>query len=206
MEQGDIIRITDVQALDGFSGQIRNVYYYQVFTMTGEVPLQIYAEDIAQAFGAQIINVMREIQTTALHHIELEFLNMSFQQEEATQTWDTAISGTNGGDYMPANVAFSFKLQRYARIVRNGAKRISGVPESFTVAGRSLVPLYIPSVTAVGNSFAASLTVEGDSVDALLTPVIVRVPSNPGVTPTVYTVVTEGTFRGFGTQNTRKQL
>lgn len=206
MEQGDIIRITDVQSMTGYSDPIRNVYYFQAFTMTGEVPLQIYAEDIAQAFAQTIITPMAAIQSTALLHIELEFLNMSFQQEEATQTWDTPIPGVNGSEYLPANVAYSFKLQRYSRVVRNGAKRISGVPEAATISGRLLNPVLLSAVTDVANAFATPLVVEGETVDALLNPLIVRVPSNPGVTPTVYTTITEGTFRGFGTQNTRKQL
>lgn len=206
MQQGDIIRITDVQRLGTFSGQIRNVYYYQAFTMTGEAPLQIYAEDILAAFFTTVLTPLLAIQAVSLEHIEVEFFNMSFQQEEVTQTWDVPLQGTVAGEYMPANVAYSFKLQRYSRVVRNGAKRISGVPEVATQGGRLLNPAYQTVVSAAANAFAQPLTVEGDSVDALLNPVIVRVPSNPGVVPTVFSTITEGSFRGFGTQNTRKQL
>lgn len=206
MEQGDIIRITDVQAQDGYASPIRNVYYYHVFTMTGEAPLQIYAEDIVAAFYTTVITPMLALQSSSIKHIEVEFFNMSNQFEEATQTWDTPFAGSVAGEVMPANVAYSFKLQRYQRVVRNGAKRISGVPEIATTQGRILIPAYVPLATTLGNAFATPLTVEGDSVDAFLNPVIVRVPANPGVIPTVYTTITEGSFRGFGTQNTRKQL
>lgn len=206
MEQGDIIRITDVQTLTNYAGQIRNVYFYQAFTMTGEVPLQIYAEDIAEAFGNAVMAQVATIQSVSLSHIELEFLNMSNQFEEAIQTWDTPVQGAVTGEYLPANVAYSFRLQRYQRVVRNGAKRISGVPEIATIGGRLLNPAYQASVNAIAEAFSLPINVEGTSVDATLVPVIVRVPANPGVVPTIYTTITEGAFRGFGTQNTRKQL
>lgn len=206
MEQGDIIRITDVQTLTNYAGQIRNVYYYQAFTMTGEAPLQIYAESIAQAFGNAVMAQVATSQSVSLTHVELEFFNMSNQFEEAIQTWDTPVQGSVAGEYLPANVAYSYKLQRYQRVVRNGAKRISGVPEIATIGGRLLNPAYLPTVTAIAEAFSLPINVEGDSVDATLVPVIVRVPANPGVVPTIYTTITEGSFRGFGTQNTRKQL
>lgn len=206
MEQGDIIRITDVQTLTNYGGQIRNVYYYHALTLTGEVPLQIYAEDIAGQFAAIVIAPLKTSQCVSLTHVELEFFNMSNQFEEATQTWDTPIQGTVAGEYMPANVCYSYRLQRYQRVVRNGAKRISGVPEIATVGGRLLNPAYQPTIDAIAEAFSLPLYVEGDSVDATLVPAIVRVPANAGVVPTVWTTITEGSFRGFGTQNTRKQL
>lgn len=107
---------------------------------------------------------------------------------------------------MPANVAYSFKLQRYDRVVRNGAKRISGVPEAATTAGRTLNPTYADGMNAVVAALAEPIEVTGDVTSAQLVPTIVRVPANSGVTPTVYTTITEASFRGFGTQNTRKQL
>lgn len=206
MQQGDIIRIVDVQSLANYTNPIRNVYHYLVFTMTGEAPLQIYAEDIADAFFTQMIAHLGNIQSSSLSHIELEFLNLSNQLEEATQTWDTPIPGGIAGEYLPANVAYSYRMQRYDRVVRNGAKRISGVPEIATVGGRILAAAYVEVVNNFAIALAEPLTVEGDSVDATLVPLIVRVPDNPGVTPTVFTTVTEASFRGFGTQNTRKQL
>lgn len=206
MEQGDIIRITDVQAMDGYAQPIRNVYYYLVATATGEQPLQTYAEDIVGAFYTKIIVPMLALQSASIKHVEVEFFNMSFQQEEATQTWDTPIPGSVAGEVMPANVAYSIKLQRYSRVVRNGAKRISGVPEIATTQGRILISAYTSLMATLTTAMSTPMAVEGDSVDSLFSPIICRVPQNPGVTPTVYTQITEGSFRGFGTQNTRKQL
>lgn len=206
MEQGDIIRITDVQAMDGYSDPIRNIYYYHVFTMNTPADLQIYAADIAQAFGTTVLTPVAAIQSIAVKHIELEFLNMSFQQEESTETWDVPIPGVHDYEPAPAQVAYSFKLQRYARVVRNGAKRISGVPEDANLSGRILAPSYVTAVNAAATAFATTLNVTSTLGNSQLVPIIVRVPANPGVTPTVYTTITEGSFRGFGSQNTRKQL
>lgn len=206
MQQGDIIRISDVQSAVGYSRPFRNVYYYQVFTITSEIPLQLYSRDLAEAFFTTVLNPILGIQVSRVTHIELEFFNMTFQQEEATETWDTPIPGTGVADMMPLNVAFTFRLQRYARLLRNGSKRIAGVGDDAAIGGRELAPAYVEPVASVATALQSPLFVEGENVDATLVPLIVRVPDNAGVVPTIFTTVTEASFRGFGTQNSRKQL
>lgn len=206
MEQGDIIRITDVQTLDGYSREMLNVYYFQVVTITSEVPLPVYGEDLQAAFNAHIIARVKAVQSTALKHIRVDMLNMTNLNEEYSHTWTTPIAGVTPGDYGPGNLTYSFRLQRYDRITRNGRKSIPGVPESAHYAGRLLAPDYLTDISALSAVLGTFMTVEGDSVDATLNPVIVRVPANPGVPVTQFSPVVQAAFRGFGTQNSRKEL
>lgn len=206
MQQGDLIRITDVQRLVGYTNPILNVYHYRVFSMTAEAPLPVYAQDLAIAFIAQVIMPLLPLQTSSLEHVSLDFLNLSNQTEIGSYTYDEPYNGAVLSDYMPSNVTYSFRLVRYDRLTRNGRKSISGVPDEAVISGRTLNPDYVGGVSLAAAAIGSSMPVEGDVTDALLTPVIIRMPSNPGVVPTVYTSVVQAVFRGFGTQNSRKEL
>lgn len=206
MDNGDIIRITDVQTLDGYTREILNVYYYKVISLTAPVELPVYASDLGQAFSGHVLAPVRAIQSSALKHVRLEFFNMSFQQEEAEYVYPVPQAGGNAGDYTPGNLTYSFRLQRYSRLTRHGRKSLAGVPDNAIDSGRLLNAYFVSTVSAVSTALGTPIFVEGDVTDATLNPVIVRVPSNPGVTPTVVNPVVGAVFRGFGTMNTRKEL
>lgn len=206
MDQGDIIRITDVQVMDGYTREMLNVYYYYVFTLTAPIELQIYKIDLAGAFKLQVMDQVRLLQTSGLQHKELRFFNMTNQTEEAVFPFSTPLPGLAAGEYPPGNLSYSFRLQRYNRLTRNGRKGIPGVTDTIIGSGRILNPAYGSLISTVSAALGESLVVEGDTSDALMSPVIVRVPANPGVIPTVWNTVTEAVFRGFGTQNSRKEL
>lgn len=206
MDQGDIIRITDVQALEGYPEPILNVYHYQVMALTDSVPLPVYAEELANAFYDAVIQYLLPIQVSSLTHVRLDFENLTFQQEIASYTWETPYAGLDVSDYLPSNVAYSFRLVRYNRLTRNGRKSISGVADTAVVGGRNLAPAYVAAVSTAAQALGTFFPVEGETTDATMLPVIVRIPANPGVSPTVFNPITQAVFRGFGTQNTRKAL
>jgi hypothetical protein len=204
--QGDILQFIDVQKMVGYTNEILNVYNFEVVSITAETPLQVYGEDLQQAFNANIIGVVKTIQSSALTHVRLEIKNLTFQQEEYVHEWSTAIPGSRPGDYVPSNLTYSFRLQRYSKLLRNGRKSISGVPDDAIETGRVLSAAYTSTVSTVAAAIGSFWPVEGSVTDATLNPLIVRIPANPGVAPTVYTPVTQAAFIGFGTMNTRKQL
>lgn len=206
MEQGDIIRVTDVQTLAGYTKEILNVYYFHVVTMTGEVPLALYGPQTTAEFNLRLIQPLCQIQSSQLSHVRLEMLNMTFQQEEFTHTWTTPIPGVASGDYMPGNLTYSFRLQRYTRLTRNGRKSIAGVTDAAVVDGRLVAPLYLTPIQDCSVALSSPIPIEGETADSLWSPVIVRVPANPGVVPTVFNTITSAPFRGFGTMNSRKAL
>lgn len=206
MEQGDIIQVTDVQMMDGYVNPILNVYYFRVATMTVETPLNIYADQLGESFASEYLSVIKDIQSNRIHHTEVRFFNMSFQQEEAVYIYDNPINGGLAFDSVPANLTYSFRLQRSTRLTRSGRKGISGVVDDAIINSRVLNPIFAISVSAVAERLATPWLVEGESADAALLPIIVRVPDNPGTVPTVTNVVSGAVFRGFGTQNSRKAL
>lgn len=206
MEQGDIIRITDVQTLDGYTKPILNVYYYQVVSLTAEVQLPVYAQELAVSFLNEVLEYVRGLQVSALKHVGISFLNMSNQAEIGDYTFEEPYPGLLTGDYVPSNVTYSFRLQRYDRLVRNGRKSISGVPDAVITAGRTLNPTYSGPVSDASLALGRFFNVEGETTDATLNPIIVRIPANPGVVPTVWSPIVRALFRGFGTQNSRKAL
>lgn len=206
MDQGDIIRITDVQQVTGYTDPILNVFYYRVFTLTASVELPVYAQELAEAFYLSVLQHIVPIQSSSLSHVRLDFMNMSFQQEIASHAWDIPYVGLDGGPFAPANVSYSFRLVRYNRLTRNGRKSISGVPVDAITSGRTLTPVYVGAVSACATALGSSIAVEGETTDATLTPIIVRVPPNPGTAPTVTNPITMAVYRGFGTQNSRKAL
>jgi hypothetical protein len=206
MQQGDLIRLTDVQFLEGYPDEILNVYYYHVFTMTAEAPLPVYMLDLATAFIAQVIIPVSYLQVTALTHVRLDAMNMSNQLEIGSYTYDEPYAGDVVGDYAPSNVTYSFRLVRYDRSTRNGRKSLSGVPDEAIIAGRTLNPSFAAGVSNAAEAIGSTINVEGDSSDATLVPSIVRIPANPNVVPTVFNTVIQAAFIGFGTQNSRKSL
>lgn len=206
MQQGDIIQLVVSHEMVGYNRPLLNVYNYLVFTITDEVPLQVYYMDIVAAFRNEVISTLIPFQSASVIYKSIELKNLMFQQEIATYYFEPDYHGQLLGEYLPANVNFTFKLQRYSALTRNGRKAIPGVPEVVTTAGRLLNPAYAELVETASEALADEVTVNGDTTDATLLPVIVKRPLNPGVPPVTWTTVIAAPFSGFGTQNSRKEL
>lgn len=206
METGDIIRITDVQRFTGYADDILNVYHYLVFNLNTPGDLQVYADDFAQVFYNQIITPVIAMQSNLVTHTELRFWNLSNQLEEAVHVWSPPVAGTNVQDAMPANVSFSFKLVRYQRTVRNGRKAITGVPDVAVTNGKVITPAFQDVADDLAEALAEPMQVNLPDFTGTFTPLIVRMPANPGVVPTVYSPVLTASYTGIGTQNSRKEL
>lgn len=207
MDQGDIIRITVSQQVEGYIKPVLNVYHYLVATLTAPVDMQVYVEDLYAATKPVWFEGPAGMQSNAVRYTNVLFENLTFQQEFSNRPIiESGMNGSISAPIMTAQLTYSFKLSRYNKTVRNGRKSISGVVAAAVTVGRTLNPGYVGYVSNAAEGFSAIVFVEGDSTDATLQPIIVRRPLNPGVTPTQWASVASAQFRGFGTQNTRKSL
>lgn len=206
MEQGDIIRIVDVQRQTNYSDELLNVYHYYIQSMTTPAQMQVYSEDIAMIFYQTTMTYLLQLQSNQLRHTDIRMYNLSSPAEQASHSWPSAYVGVNDSDPMPANVGWSFKMNRYDAVVRNGRKSIPGVPEEAVVGGKFVATDYQTTVAAVSATISSPLIVNMEDLAFTAIAIIVRIPSNPGVVPTVYSPIVSAQFRGFGTQNSRKEL
>jgi hypothetical protein len=109
--------------------------------------------------------------------------------------------GSLGGDVYSPFVAFTFKYNRSTTLVRNGSKRIAGVPESCSSDGIAITSGQRALLDVLANDFSATLT--GDITN--YTPVIfhkTNVPPDPlaGISYPITSV----SYSHIGSQNTRK--
>lgn len=188
-------------------GDILNVYYFEVLSITTPVPLANITEDLETWFYTQFLPPILAIQSSAVTHARCEIDNLSaFETDFAIVTPDSPVVGTNAGPYLSAATAFSFQLVRLFRTTRHGSKRIAGVPESM-VDNNLAIPGAATLLAAVATELQDTQVVEFGTSDSMtLRPVIAKTPTPPATLPTVFNPVTDATFRGVGSQNTRKQL
>jgi len=112
-----------------------------------------------------------------------------------------SVGGTVSGDVMPVFVTNSFKYLRTTRAVRNGAKRIVGVPESGTTDGVNPTSGYATLLAACATAMAADLFGALDQYD----PCIFH-KTSPAGEPLAGTphAISGVAWSHFGSQNTRK--
>lgn len=207
-QNGDVLQVKCFQRLTGIEGELLNVFYYQVGSLTSTVSLADNAEDIALSYADVWISLMTVIQSVGVQHIRLEMNNlMDYEGDYLSWSYETPIAGAVAGEYLSSAVAWSFQLVRATRTTRHGSKRIAGVPETYVSNNVAVAG----TVTTQLNSFAAQLAqplfVEYGGLDGMeLTPVILKSPVLTTAAPTVINRVASGAYRGVGTQNSRKQL
>lgn len=206
MEQGDIIEFIDNQQADGYAKAIKNIYHFRVFSITTPQDLVVVGQELAMGFMQDRLAAVRAAQSYQINHVSITMNNLTFLQEFAEYSFITDFRGLDAGEPAPMHLPYSFKLGRNSRLTRNGGKRISGVPEAAIENGRNLAAAYQPEIDAIETVLQSPWNFEGEDFGAVLSPVIIRRPANPGVPVVTFTTVVDATFRGFGSQNTRKQL
>jgi len=82
------------------------------------------------------------------------------------------VHGVISGDSAPPAVAINFTLQRSARTVRNGAKRIGGIPNGVLANGVVTAGDYITQLNDTAEALGADL--EDDAGTGVWRPVIVK--------------------------------
>lgn len=193
---GDLIQVIDNQTYLG--QQVLNVYYYRVVAPTGL--FDGYLNDFNSWFTAAVIDKVVDLQVDELSHVSREWRNMTNGVDLLTD--GSVINGSQSvspAALMPSYVSLGFLLQRESLTTRNGYKRFAGIGDA-TIEGNT-VPLPNASITAVEAALAADIMV---GLAAVAEPIIVKRPIQAPVASYLYSSIGSATFRGVGTQNTRK--
>lgn len=181
MALNDVYQLVDVQGYDG--QQILNVYFYQqrAAILAGNIPQQL-----ADTFEATVLPDILSNQTSDITHTELRVTNL-FNPAENTTSLISEPGANGSGDTGAPFVAAGFRLRQDNGALRNGAKRIAGLPDSYDTDGIISSPTAIAGLLAVGAAMVLGL--DAGIVSNAFLPVIVgrildggnyRLPENLG--------------------------
>lgn len=193
---GDLIQCIDNQEYLG--QQILNVYYYRITPPLGIVGT--FLSELNDAFETTVLTPVRAIQANVLTHVSREWKNLSNGVDLFVD--GTVLAGTRGSGgstLLPSFVSAGFILRRESLVTRNGYKRIAGLVEE-DVTGNTWVG-------DMGDIADIEAGLAADLVYGLATaaePIIVKRPIVPPVSSYDYASIGSASFRGIGTQNTRK--
>lgn len=123
MQLGDILQVQHIFTGSGQQG--RNVFFYEVTDFTGS-PVSPFA--VLDELSTQWENDLSPVLSTAWTSNEIRVDNLTDGLEFASIP--TGWGGTITGDSTPAFYSLGFTLARATKLTRNGAKRLSGAPES----------------------------------------------------------------------------
>lgn len=200
MATGDLYELTDIQTLEG--QQVLNVYHYkQVSEPTSGTSILA----LGDAFYTFVQLPMFSVQTEFLQHVGLRIINLDNPDEFALVT--EGETGTVPGETLPPFCSWAFRYNRSSRLVRNGQKRIGGVPEGFNDNGVATgTALTLLPLLAIGMGALITDTV----TTASFTPRIVHkaTDAGPGGDPPATVradyAVASVEYTRISTQNTRK--
>lgn len=196
-DQGNLLQLIDRQTYLG--QELINVYYYRVTPALGITGN--YLELLNDSWEEIVLPTVVKFQTGRLSHVQREWRNLSNNLDLFIDS--TVVTGTATGSTSvdtPSYVSLGFQLNRESLATRNGYKRFGGLPDD-GISGN----------TWTGNPDDISDCEEALGSDLFIglissaEPVIVKRPIEPPVGSYVYASIGSATFRGLGSQNTRKQ-
>lgn len=204
---GQHLRVTVTQRLLGVDADLLNVFYYQITGITGSPVLNESGVGLEAWWRDEVGGKIASVQVTSLVHQKILVESMENWATEFIEIpLSPAMTGSAPGDPAPTSVAWSFKYNRELRITRHGRKSIPGVPEGFT-AGNSATPSALPLLVDVAVYLGQGWTIDNlDGSGWVMGPRIAKTPVPPATLPSVYNGITAVSYRGIGTQNTRKRL
>lgn len=193
---GDLIQLIDNQSYLG--QQVLNVYYYRVTATLGLA--DPYLADLDSYWGDNVLDPIIQVQADSLAHNSREWRNISNGVDLFVNS--DVVNGANSvadTSLLPSYVSLGFLLQRESLATRNGYKRIGGLTENF-VEGNT----WTGSPTSIANIETALAGDLNIGILAVAEPVIVKRPIEVPVGSYIYSSIGSCSFRGLGTQNTRK--
>lgn len=200
MATGDLYELTDVQILEG--QQVLNVYHY---TQVAEATVGTNVVALQNAWTTFILVPLVLVQSVHVEHVGYKVVNLDNPDEFGLQV--ATATGNVSGEALPPFCAWSFRLNRATRLVRNGQKRIGGVPESFNDGGVATgAALTLLPAVAIAMGALITDTISGAS----FTPRIVHKATeagpggSPPATPRADYAVASAEYTRISTQNTRK--
>lgn len=194
---GDLIQITDYQTYIG--QQVLNVYYYRVTSITGLAGN--YLQVLAEWYRDTVLPPVRAIQNVGVIHTSIEARNLS----NGIDFYQLAISLTGNivlveDQRSPSFMSVGFKLNRESLATRNGYKRYAGLDEG--KMRENNYNIGTTESTNLQNALALDIILGAVTVAE---PIIVRKPlPDPVGTGFTYSSIGSASYRGLGTQNTRK--
>jgi len=199
----DVYELVDVQSHQG--QEVLNVYFYQNNNILNGGAT---AEDLANEFIEEVLPEIVAIQVVDLIHTEIRVRNLY----NAADSHTTAISeaGAIGTDNFPTFNAVGFRLVQDNGAIRNGAKRIGGIPEDAALDGVITGAPYIAALDTLGDKLADTLAIIAADV---FMPVVVgrildggsyRLPDNAG--EAVLGAIVEGVFNVLLTSQTSRKI
>jgi len=204
---GDLLQVKSFQTLTNVPGDILNVYWFRVVSMSTPQSLVNIVDDLTAWWFETFIAPMLAMQSNQVVYQRMEISNAdNFEDEFAICTPDFPVAGVFPGEYLAPSTAWSFKLVRTTRLTRNGSKRLAGVPEGLATNN-------LPSSSArvladdVRLMWEGQIDVPWGAEDDIMALQMVIPQTNPaGGLPIAYNPVSGVVFRGLGSQNSRKYL
>lgn len=194
---GDLLQVIDNQEYLG--QQVLNVYYYRI---TSVAPLaDPYFPTLNDWFTDNVLAPVAALQVDGLLHLSREWKNL-------TNGVDLFVDGdvVPGGQsvspslYTPSYVSLGFILRRESLVTRNGYKRIAGIAESL-ISGNEYVGTG-DGIPDIETAFASDIMI---GLATVAEPIILKRPIDVPVESYEYSSIGSASFRGLGTQNSRKK-
>lgn len=193
---GNIIQIIDTQTYLG--QEVLNVYHYRC-TAVSPTPTDPYG-NLLDMFDVDVVENVAEIQMSNLLHVSREARNLSNGLDFAINS--SVIPGgmsTDTHQELNSFTSAGFLLQRSSLATRNGYKRVGGLSET-DVVGNDWVG-ETTRLDDIEGAFAMTITAE---LGVTFQPIILKAGSDPLTEDPIYSNVATASFRGIGTQNSRK--
>lgn len=193
---GDLIQVIDNQVWQ--AQQILNVYYYRITATLGLA--DGYLSDLNDTFEDVVLNPVLALQSQYLSHVSREWKNLSNGVDLFVD--GSVLPGLNTSaavNQEPSFLSAGFILRRESLVTRNGYKRFAGLTSDQVDGNTSVISSTI--ISNIETGLASDLTI---GLATVAEPVIVKRPISPPVASYLYASIGSASFRGIGTQNTRK--
>lgn len=193
---GNIVQIIDTQTYLG--QEVLNVYHYRC-TEVSPTPTDPYG-NLLDMFDVDVVENVAEIQMSNLLHVSREVRNLSNGLDFAINS--AVIPGgmsTDTHQELNSFTSAGFLLQRSSLATRNGYKRVGGLSETDVVGND-----WVGETTRLDDIEGALSMVITAELGVTFQPIILKAGSDPLVEDPIYSNVSSASFRGIGTQNSRK--
>jgi len=167
MAAGDVYQLKLSTQPPNVGDEALNIFFYQCITAGATLEEMFQGWD--DVTGLQI----RSMQSVNCLWNYVEIINLYDLDELFTHIYPAGtVHGVISGDSAPAGVAINFTLQRSSRSVRNGAKRIGGIPNGVLANGIVTAGDYITQLNDTATAFGDEWN--GDDGVSTYVPVIVK--------------------------------
>lgn len=196
---GDVfqLKVFGISDVDTFL----NVYHYQY--LSGANPPN-GAEALCDAFLDDLWPTLRPVLHQSCKITQLQCQNLDYAPEYFEQVLPLTApyeGAYTTGENTPAFLCWTFKARRPYPPLRNGYKRLAGIPEEL-MYGSSPAPAAVPLLGSAATALGGNITGLSSGINGTFSPVVrYRVPGTETFSSwQIDTYV----FARIGTQNTRK--